>query len=118
MARTTTTQVTVTDDLTGRVIEGDAMEVCIIINGAGVTLDLSPESLARFEQAVAKFMKDREPKPMRVTQGTQRKASAATYEPGFLAAVRDWAREQGHSVYDKGIPKKEFIDGYKASLEA
>lgn len=118
MARTTTTLTTVTDDLTGRTIEGDAMEVCIIINGEGVTLDLSPESLARFEQAVAKFMKDHEPKPMRVTTTAQRATSRSSYEPGFLAAVRDWAREQGHSVYDKGIPKKEFIDGYKASLEA
>ena len=118
MARTTTTQVTVTDDLTGRTIEGDAMEVSIIVNGEGWTLDLSPESLARLEQAFSKFVKDREPRPMRVTTGAQRKTSATTYEPGFLAGVREWARAQGHEIYDRGIPKKEFIDGYRASLEA
>lgn len=118
MARTTTTLTTITDDLTGRVIEGDSMEVSVIVNGEGWTLDLSPESLSRFEQAVSKFVKDREPQAMRVTMGAQRKPSSATYEPGFLAAVREWARAQGHEVYERGIPKKELIEGYRASLEA
>lgn len=117
MARNSTTVVTVTDDYSGKVIEGDAHEVTIIIDGEGVTLDLSEASLKQFETAVSKFLKDIPRTSMKVGR-TAAKSSTPSYEPGFLAAVREFARAQGHEVYERGIPKKEFIDGYRASLEA
>lgn len=115
MAKATTTQVVITDDLTGRVIEGDAMEVTVIIDGEGVTLDLSPESLARFETAVSKFLKDSPRVPMKVGRAAVKPTT--THPAGYLAKVREWAAANGHSVYGKGLVKKSIIAEYEAAMK-
>ncbi|GAA1482265.1 hypothetical protein GCM10009624_27050 [Gordonia sinesedis] len=114
MARNSTTVVTVTDDYSGKVIEGDAHEVTVIINGEGVTLDLSEASLKAFETAVSKFLKDTPRVTMRVTKSTAR--TAANYPDGYLTKVREWANANGHSVYSKGLVKKSIIAEYEAAM--
>lgn len=114
MARNSTTVVTVTDDYSGKVIEGDAHEVTVIINGEGVTLDLGEASLKQFETAVSKFLKDSPRVAMKV--GRTATKSSPSYPDGYLAKVREWANANGHSVYGKGLVKKVIIAEYEAAM--
>lgn len=114
MARSSTTVVTVTDDYSGKVIEGDAHEVTIIIDGEGVTLDLSEASLKQFETAVSKFLKDTPRTTMKVGRAAAK--SSPSYPDGYLAKVREWATANGHSVYGKGLVRKSIIAEYEAAM--
>lgn len=114
MARNTSTVVTITDDYSGKVIEGHAHEVTVIIDGEGVTLDLAEASVKQFETAVSKFVKDTPRVAMRVAKSTAR--TAANYPDGYLNKVREWANANGHSVYSKGLVKKSIIAEYEAAM--
>lgn len=115
MARTTETVTTVTDDLTGKTIEGDSHEVTVIIDGQGATLDLGAESLAKFETAVSKFVKDADRIPMRLAKTTA--TSKSKYPAGYLAGVREWAKANSIEVPRVGIVRKEVIEKYEAAMQ-
>lgn len=116
MARTTETVTTVTDDLTGKVIEGTATEVVVIINGQGTTLDLSDDSVAKFETAVSKFMKDADRVPMRVAKTAA--TTQSKYPAGYLAGVREWAKAEGIEVPRVGIVRKDVIEKYESAMKS
>lgn len=113
MARVTKTVTTVNDDLTGEIIEGEAHTVSFIIDGEGMTLDLSDESVQKFRDAISEFTQDWDWKPMTVTQA--RAARKSKFAPGYLKSVREWAVENGIEVAEKGLVAKSVIEQYEAS---
>lgn len=96
------------DDLDGSEIQdGDGGPVFIGLDDKRYQLDLSSKSRARLEKALAPFLDkatEVEDAPPAPTRG--RPAGKKTQLPGkgadYLAAVRKWARANGHEVSDKG----------------
>ena len=94
----TQTTVTVTDDLDG---SGNAKEVAFSLNGESWTIDLSAKNRAALEKAlkpyIAKATKQGRRRPAASVRKTARRAARTD-----LAAVRDWAKSNGHRVSDRG----------------
>jgi len=83
MARKTQTITTVTDDLTGEVLDERVKPTEFTYQGRTYRLDLGPESVRRLEEALKPFM-DAAPSVAGRTRG-----------PSDASAVRAWAIEQG-----------------------
>ena len=96
MAKQTT--VTVTDDLDG---SPNAKEVTFSLNGESWTIDLSAKNRNALEKALKPYI-------AKATKEGRRRAptpSKRTAARGFrkdLAAVREWAKSNGHQVSDRG----------------
>ena len=111
MAKTTVVQVS--DDLDG---SSNASEVRFAFEGTEYAIDLSSKNRKAFEKALRPYIEagtkvsgrrsgaSRPARPKRV--------SAASVD---LAAVRAWAKENGHQVSDRGRLPKAVLDAYSAT---
>lgn len=104
----------VVDDLTGDEIPEDAVAhtVTIEVDGKRRTLDLSDESKAVFDAEVGPWMQ----RGTRAPGERKQRPASRKNSPEFLAGVREWAREQGHSVSDRGRVPHDVMDAYRATL--
>lgn len=82
------------------------------VNGEAFTLDLCADDAGKFEKAVAPFAK----------AGTSidlkdmvKKFNGNGSSDVDLAAVREWAGKNNHTVAPKGRIAQEVIDAYKAA---
>jgi hypothetical protein len=109
------------DDLTGKEIpDGEGGPVTFSIKGEFFELDLSEESQARLDKALAPFIEkaNKVPAPQSVVSRTAR-STTRTKIPGqgkdYLDAVRRWARDNGYEVADRGRIKGEIVEAYEAA---
>ncbi len=109
MAKQTT--VTVTDDVDG---SANATEVSFSLNGESWTIDLSAKNRAALEKAlkpyIAKATKQGRRRPVSASRKTTGRASRTD-----LAAVRDWAKNNGHQVSDRGRISAAVQQAYDAA---
>ena len=107
----TQTTVTVTDDLDG---SANAKEVTFSLNGESWTIDLSAKNRAALEKAlkpyIAKATKQGRRRPAASVKRTARRAPRMD-----LAAVRDWAKRNGHQVSDRGRISAAVQQAYDAA---
>ena len=107
----TQTTVTVTDDLDG---SANAKEVTFSLNGESWTIDLSAKNRAALEKAlkpyIAKATKQGRRRPAASVKRTARRAPRMD-----LAAVRDWAKSNGHQVSDRGRISAAVQQAYDAA---
>ncbi len=109
MAKQTT--VTVTDDLDG---SANATEVSFSLDGESWTIDLSAKNRTALEKALRPYI------TKATKQGRPRRASASSKAAGRpsrtdLAAVREWAKSNGHSVSDRGRVSSTVQQAYDAA---
>jgi len=109
MAKQTTE--TVTDDLDG---SANAKEVTFSLNGQSWTIDLSSKNRTALEKAlkpyIAKATKQGRRRPVSSAKKTAGRASRTD-----LAAVRDWAKSNGHQVSDRGRISATVQQAYDAA---
>ena len=109
MAKQTT--VTVTDDLDG---SANAKEVTFSLNGESWTIDLSAKNRTALEKAlkpfIAKATKQGRRRPIASVKKTARPAPRTD-----LAAMRDWAKSNGHQVSDRGRISAAVQQAYDAA---
>lgn len=109
MAKQTT--VTITDDLDG---SANATEVSFSLNGRTWTIDLSAKNRAALEKAlkpyIAKATQQGRPRRSPTTRSGSRSKSRAD-----VAAVREWAKSNGHFVSDRGRISAEVQAAYAAA---
>lgn len=100
------------DDINGT----DADEtVTFALDGARYEIDLSAENAARLRDVLATYV-DKARKPTRSTArpiGAPRRGTRADREQ--TAAIRRWARNNGHPIGDKGRIPVHIVDAYHAS---
>lgn len=95
------------DDLDGK--EGDGIAtVRFSVDGAAYEIDLSPANQRAFHKAVGKYVE-----AARRDRGGVSVRPVRT-NPGRLAAIREWARENGHEVSDKGRIPTAIVEAYNA----
>lgn len=112
------------DDVTGKEIEeGRGGPVEFSLKGDYFEVDLSEESQAELDQALAPYVENatevpprRRRAPARAAAGTRRSSSQRPQtDKEHLQAMRAWLRAQGHQVGDRGRIAQNLQDLYNAA---
>lgn len=104
-------QVILLDDLDG----GEADETINFgLDGTAYEIDLSKKNAAKLRDVLAPYVATARKAGSRRARGRGR-ASAGRSSATDTAAVRDWAREQGLKVSDRGRIPAEILEKYEAS---
>jgi hypothetical protein len=100
------------DDLDGTPLEeGEGKQITFSIEGRAYEIDLSEENANKFYEALAPFVNVARPAGSAAPRAGRRTTRASSDVD--LAAVRRWARENGHTVSDRGRVPATIIDAYK-----
>jgi hypothetical protein len=105
-----------TDDLTGE----ESAEVdtyTVLVNGAGVEIDLTPDSHDKLMEALGPFLHAEGARRVRTT-GPGRTRTARGQGGGAAggrdtAAIRAWAKDNGLEVNDRGRVPAPVIEAYE-----
>ncbi|NIY68074.1 histone-like nucleoid-structuring protein Lsr2 [Streptomyces malaysiensis] len=108
---------TYVDDLTGEESEEISTHT-VLIDGAGVELDLTAENFDRLLEALNPFLSAKSARRVRgsVTgSSTKRKArsSAGGQDGQDTAKIRAWAKENGYEVNDRGRVSATVREAYE-----
>ena len=106
------------DDLDGSEASGT---VDFSLEGRNYQIDLSDENAAKLREALTPFI-DAARKAGRRSGGRARsqRQTALTEKPGRSSreetqAIREWARQNGHQVSDRGRIPKSVLEAYQAA---
>lgn len=108
------TVVRLIDDLDGSVLEAEGTTVEFGIEGQTYEIDLSPDNLDRFRKALEPFVSAGRPVRGKASVPRGRRSRAATRNDR-QTAVRDWARENGYAVGERGRLPGEVLAAYEAA---
>ena len=106
-------QVRYTDDIDGTDLGETANTISFAFEGKEYSIDLSDDNAQAFREAVAPYIEAGH----RVT-GAKTKAARKTTRktsPADTEAVREWARENGYDVSDRGRIPANVMDAYAAA---
>lgn len=103
------------DDLTGQLLEpGRGETITFGLDGQAYEIDLSGEHATELRQALRRYTD-----AARRTGATGRRAGQARRQNGQRrpdsGAIRAWARENGHSVPDRGRIPNTVLAAYTAA---
>lgn len=100
-------------------IDGSPAERSILVvdpDGIGYEIDLNTEHLDQYEDAISKLVAAGR-RVGKVSHGQRThvpaKGRAARHE---TQAIREWAREHGHEVKDRGRIPAEVVSAYHAAV--
>lgn len=103
MAKTTITQIT--DDIDG---SDGAKTVAFAFDGTEYAIDLGTKNRAAFEKALKPYLE-------KATKTSARRTRSRNSSGRDVAAVRSWAKSQGHELSERGRLPKEVLDAYDAA---
>jgi len=99
------------DDLSGAAIpDGEGRTVTFALNGTSYELDLSDASNAKFEEALAPFIK-----AGRKISSSSVRAPRNRSTSEDLTAIREWAKRAGMQVSDRGRVSAAIREAYDAA---
>jgi hypothetical protein len=110
MATKTVTLIEFVDDIDGGKAD---RTVAFAFDGASYEIDLSKKNAAAFERALKPYLGAARRARRTRSRSTNRRQRRGTGRD--LAAIRDWARANGHSVADRGRIPASVIDAYTAA---
>lgn len=92
------------DDLDGTVLGEEGQTINFAVNGVEYTIDLAPKNADAFFAALEPYIASAQ----KVTS-TRRTSKSKTDKANDSRAVREWARENGYEISDRGrIPSHIF----------
>jgi hypothetical protein len=98
------------DDLTG---DEAAETVTFAIDGARYEIDLSADNAAKLRDTLAVYIANARRSSRTTVHGNGRRGSRADRE--HSAAIRRWARENGHEIGEKGRIPTSIVEAYNAA---
>jgi hypothetical protein len=106
-------QVQYIDDLDGTDLGSEANSISFAFEGKEYTIDLSEANAEAFREVMAPYIENGH----RVTGGKAKPArkSAAKSSSGDTKIIREWARENGFEVSDRGRIPSDVMDAYAAA---
>ena len=107
MAKQTT--VTITDDLDGST---NAKEVSFSLDGRNWVIDLSAKNRAALEKALKPYIAKATEQGRGSRRGKTVRSSSRAKSRTDLASVRDWAKNNGHQVSDRGRISADVLKAY------
>jgi hypothetical protein len=114
------TQVSLVDDVDGSVASGT---VGFGLDGKTYELDLSDKNAARLRDAVAPFVAaarragGRARRPGGATASTGSTGSTPRGDREKTTAIREWAREHGHKISDRGRIPRSVLEAYEKASD-
>lgn len=107
------------DDLDGTVLDiGDGETVMFSLDGTAYEIDLTTEHAARLRAVLEPYLsagRALTAPGARRGSSTRSGGGRSAGSPAYLAAVRDWARNNGFSVSDRGRVPANILAAYEAS---
>lgn len=110
MAKQTT--VTITDDLDG---SANAKEVSFSLDGRTWAIDLGAKNRAALEKALKPYIAKATEQGRAKSRGKAARSSSRSRSRRDVAAVREWAKNNGHQVSDRGRVSSEVQRAYDAA---
>jgi hypothetical protein len=110
MARTTIVQIS--DDLDG---SANASEVRFGFEGTEYSIDLSSKNRKALEKVLRPYVEAGRKVSGRSARSGRSTRTKSASDASELAAVRAWAKENGHQVSDRGRLPKSVLDAYSAT---
>ncbi len=103
------------DDLDGTPLEeGEGKQITFSVEGRAYEIDLSDKNADAFYKALTPFVNVARPAGANSAPVAGRRAARAKSDVD-LAAVRQWARKNGHTVSDRGRVPTTIVEAYKAA---
>ena len=99
------------DDLDDKEIEDDGQTVSFSYNGVQYEIDLSEKNAKKLGDALAPFVSA----ARRVGGRHARGSSSTKTDKHQLGAVREWARQHGMKVSDRGRVSQEVQNAYNSA---
>ncbi|MEV0220711.1 Lsr2 family protein [Streptomyces sp. NPDC050704] len=107
--------ITYTDDVTGEESE-DITKHTLLLDGAGVEIDLTSESHDRLMEVLRPYLHAKSARRVRgsVSSGgaAPKRSGTAASGSGDTAKIRAWAKENGYEVNDRGRVSAEVRSAY------
>lgn len=103
------------DDLDGKSAEET---VAFALDGARYEIDLSADNAARLRDTLAVYVANarRSSRPGPRTSAPARRGRSPRADREQTAAIRDWARKNGHKIGDKGRIPAHIVEAYHAGV--
>lgn len=101
------------DDIDGTELGDEAHSISFAFEGKEYSIDLSEENAEAFRQAMAPYVDAGH----KVTGSKSKPARKATAKApaGDTKAIREWARDNGFTVSDRGRIPADVMDAYAAA---
>ena len=112
------TQIVLEDDLSGEVLEDGAGEtVSFSLDGQAFEIDLSSENASKMRDEFSRYVGHGRKV---ASSGSVGRRSASRGRPSAegkrdLGPVREWARQNGHDVSERGRVRASVIEAYDAA---
>lgn len=104
------------DDLDGSTTD-DIETVTFSLDGVNYEIDLGPDNAAKLRDSVAPYVGSARRVGGRMKRGTAAKATATKSSPPSnreqTKAIREWARQQGHDLSDRGRIPAWIIEAFE-----
>lgn len=104
--------VTLTDDIDDTLSADET--VTFAIDGVEYEIDLSKKNADKLRKAVAPFVEAGRKVSSRKPRARTSPSSSTPMDRKQSNAIRQWARENGHTVSDRGRIAQPVIDAYNA----
>jgi hypothetical protein len=104
------------DDLDGsEIADGGGERVEFSVRGVTYQIDLSTTNVAKFEKALKPFIAGAA--KVRGSRGRRAGTTAGKNSTSkeHLAAIREWARKNGHEVSTRGRLRAEVVEAFDAA---
>ena len=102
------------DDLDGSILEdGEGKQVTFSVEGRVYEIDLSNDNADKFFEAFAPYVAAA--RSVSSSGAGRSRRSSPRKSSADLAAVREWARANGHTVSDRGRVPGSIIVAYEAA---
>lgn len=101
------------DDLDGNEAEET---VTFALDGARYEIDLSAENAAKLRDTLAVYVANARRSSAGRMAGTPRRGKPARTDREQTAAIREWARRNGHKIGDKGRIPAHIVEAYHSSV--
>ena len=112
MAKKVETVVTMTDDLDGSKAE---RTVTFGYDGATYEIDLSKRNASALEKVLAPYIAAGRKVSVRARRNGRAVRGAPSARRSDITAVRNWARENGYEVSDRGRIPTTIIEAYESA---
>lgn len=93
--------------------EGEGETVQFALDGTDYEIDLSDSNAKKLRDALADYVSAA--RTVAKTRKTKSAGSAASRPKRDLAAIRAWARAEGHKISDRGRIPGSIIEDFEAS---
>ncbi|KAA0918189.1 Lsr2 family protein [Dietzia sp. ANT_WB102] len=108
-------QVQYIDDLDGTDLGSVANTISFAFDGKEYTIDLSDENAEKFREVMAPYVENGHRVSSSKAKPARRASARSSSPSGDTKAIREWARNNGYEVSDRGRIPGDIMDAYAAA---